>query len=216
MVPASSAGCGSSDDVEPVGEPGSSSGAGQAAHDRCAKLSRGQLEVLRLVNRHLNSKEIAAQLGISSHTVDQRVRGAIRTLGVSRRSEAARLVDAYDQAIGAADATASYAPPPYQRLIHQAPDIDAEPDQPQSGGAVSFQIRHADRTGGAGTGRLETEQSALYFRSSLLPWSTSQQVRNTWSIGHRLGAIVTVAILSSFSAGMLLAGLESLTRLLLR
>lgn len=126
------------------------------------------------------------------------------------------MVDAFDQATGSGHVAASSFTPTYQRLIHQAPDIDAEPDQPQSGGAVSFQIRHADRTGGTGTGRLETEQSALYFRSSLLPWSTSQQVRNTWSVGHRLGAIVTVAILSSFSAGMLLAGLESLTRLLLR
>jgi DNA-binding CsgD family transcriptional regulator len=179
-------------------------------------LSRGQLEVLRLVNLHLNSKEIAAQLGISSHTVDQRVRGAIRILGVSRRSEAARLVDALDEANGGRASIPATSPPAYQRLIHQPSDIDAEPDQPQSGGAVSSQIRHADRTGGTGTGRLETEQSALHFRSSLLPWSTSQQVRNTWSVGQRLGAIVGFAIFSSFSAGMLLAGLESLTRLLLR
>jgi hypothetical protein len=49
----------------------------------------------------------------------------------------------------------------------------------------------------------------------LLPFSTPQQVRNTWGAGRRLAAIVTVAILFSFSAGMLLAGLESLTRLLL-
>jgi DNA-binding CsgD family transcriptional regulator len=179
-------------------------------------LSRGQLEVLRLVNRHLSSKEIAAQLGISSHTVDQRVRGAIRTLGVARRSEAARLVDLHDKRSGGA-----IPPPPdeletYQRLIHQAPHIDARSDRVQSEGAVSSQIRHADRTGGTGTGRLETEQSALYFRSSLLPWSTSQQVSNGWSVGQRLAAIVAIAIISSFSVGMLLAGLESLTRLLLR
>nr|WP_314442483.1 helix-turn-helix transcriptional regulator [uncultured Sphingomonas sp.] len=190
----------------------------EAAVDRCARLSRGQLEVLRLVNRHLSSKEIAAELGISSHTVDQRVRGAIRTLGVARRSEAARLVGMWDTS-GEADAPAARAAPvaeqAYQRLIHQTPDIDANPDQVHSRGAVSSQIRHADRTGGAGTERLETEQSALRVRSSLLPWSTSQQVRNTWSAGPRLAAIVGVAIMSSFSAGMLLAGLESLSRLLL-
>lgn len=219
MISTSSASCGSADGVEPVGGPSPSSAAEQAS-DRCGQLSRGQLEVLRLVNRHLSSKEIAAQLGISSHTVDQRVRGAIRTLGVARRSEAARLVDLYDKAGTTAVAPAVSLPvgdaETYQRLIHQAPHIDAGPDQGQSEGAVSSQIRHADRTRGTGTGRLETEQSALYFRSSLLPWSTSQQVSNTWGVGQRLAAIVGIAILSSFSAGMLLAGLESLTRLLIR
>jgi hypothetical protein len=177
-------------------------------------LSRGQLEVLRLVNRHLSSKEIAAELGISSHTVDQRVRGAIRTLGVARRSEAARLVDVYDKNAGVEEAVAPAPSEPYQRLIHQPPHIDAEPDQPQSEGAVSSQIRHADRTGGTGTVRLETEQSAYHSRSPLLPWSTSQQVRNTWGAGTKLVAVAGLAILSSFSAGMLLAGLESLSRLL--
>jgi hypothetical protein len=172
--------------------------------------------VLRLVNRHLSSKEIAAELGISSHTVDQRVRGAIRTLGVARRSEAARLVDMYDKALGIARTVSQAEIETYQRLIHQPPHIDAEPDQPQSEGAVSSQIRHADRTGGTGTERLETEQSAFRSRSSLLPWSTSQQVRNTWGVGPKLAAIAGIAILSSFSAGMLLAGLESLSRLLFR
>lgn len=211
----------------------SSSGIGDSDADRCSRLSRGQLEVLRLVNRHLSSKEIAAELGISSHTVDQRVRGAIKTLGVTRRSEAARMIHCYLEGVGGAEGSTAKAkarptkpapaPKPeephaadaYQRLIHQAPHIDAEPDHGQSEWAVSSQIRHADRTRGTGTGRLETEQSALHFRSSLLPFSTPQQVRNSWGVGTRLTAIVGIAILSAFSAGMMLAGLESLTRLLL-
>jgi hypothetical protein len=170
--------------------------------------------VLRLVNRHLSSKEIAAELGISSHTVDQRVRGAIRTLGVARRSEAARLIDLYEKAGGQELEPPSVAEPAYQCLIHQPPHIDAEPDQVQSEGAVSSQIRHADRTGGTGTERLETEQSTPRSRSSLLPWSTPQQARNAWSVGQRLAVVAGVAIMSSFSVGMLLAGLESLSRLL--
>ena len=209
-----SSGCGSTEKAGPVGGPSSSSAAEAAALDRCAQLSRGQLEVLRLVNRHLSSKEIAGQLGISSHTVDQRVRGAIRILGVSRRSEAARLIDIRERSAGAEPVAELPEASAYQRLIHQAPDIDAEPDRVQSEGAVSSQIRHADRTGGTGTGRLETEQSSLRSRSLLLPWSTSQQVRNDWGAGHRLAAILGIAIMSSFSAGMLLAGLESLSRLL--
>lgn len=215
MTSTSTASCGSMGGVEPVGGPSSSSRAELAALDRCARLSRGQFEVLRLVNRHLSSKEIAAQLGISSHTVDQRVRGAIRTLGVSRRSEAARLIDRYERAIGQ-DAQPLPAPPAtYQRLIHQAPDIDARSDQVQSIGAVSSQIRHADRTGEIGADRLETEQSAVRVRSPLfLPWSTPQRARNAWGVGQRLAAIAGVAIMSSVSVGMLLAGLESFSRLL--
>jgi DNA-binding CsgD family transcriptional regulator len=194
---------------ELVGGQGSSGPVGEAGIDRCSKLSSGQLEVLRLVNNHLNSKEIAGALGISSHTVDQRVRGAIRTLGVTRRSEAARLVAAYDRALGII--TPSDAA--YQRLIHQAPDIDPDPVRPQIDGAVSFQIRHADRTGGVGAERLETEQRSTHRPLLLLPWSTPHHPRNGWSVGQRLAAIVSVAIAASFSAGMLLAGLESLARL---
>src|SRR4029453_1484437 len=54
-----------------------------------ARLSPGQIECLLLVDRHHSSKEIATQLGISHHTVDQRIRGALEKLGVERRGEAA-------------------------------------------------------------------------------------------------------------------------------
>ena len=59
---------------------------------RVARLSSGQLDCLRLVDRHLNSKEIAAELGISPHTVDQRIRQSLQILGVERRTQAARIV----------------------------------------------------------------------------------------------------------------------------
>lgn len=71
---------------------------------RLARLTSGQLDCLRLVDEHLCSKEIAGRLGISSHTVDQRIRGALHILGVERRSQAARLVAKH--------------PGEYQRLIH--------------------------------------------------------------------------------------------------
>ena len=76
-----------------------------------ARLTAGQLDCLRLVNEHLSSKEIAAQLDISPHTVDQRIRGALHILGVERRSQAARIVAQFGGE--------------YQRLIHQSPHIEA-------------------------------------------------------------------------------------------
>src|SRR3982750_820611 len=77
---------------------------------RVARLTAGQLDCLRLVDQHLSSKEIAAELRISPHTVDQRIRQALAILKVERRAQAARIVAQFSG--------------PYQRLIHQSPYIE--------------------------------------------------------------------------------------------
>src|SRR4051795_8782937 len=76
---------------------------------RVARLSAGQIDCLRLVDQLLSSKEIATELKISPHTVDQRIRQALQILGVERRSHAARIVARH---VG-----------PYQRLIYGARHI---------------------------------------------------------------------------------------------
>jgi DNA-binding CsgD family transcriptional regulator len=180
------------------GAPGSS--ADDIFAQRVARLTPGQLDCLRLVDQHLSSKEIAAELNISPHTVDQRIRQALATLGVERRTQAARLVAQYSG--------------PYQRLIHQSPYIepDARTGHPQA--AVSHQIRHADRAGGAGGSGFLTEQRPASFWPSLHPpFATRSNPRNEMSVGQRLFWIAAIAIGAAFSAGMYLAGLESLARL---
>jgi len=168
---------------------------------RVARLSLGQLDCLRLVDQHLSSKEIATELKISPHTVDQRVRQSLAILGVERRSQAARLVARYSG--------------PYQRLIHQSPHIPGDFQSGHPEAAVSYQIRHADRAGGTGGAGFLTEQRPVSFRSSLqLPFATRSNPRNEMSVGQRLFWIVAIAIGAAFSAGMYLAGLESLARLL--
>ena len=168
---------------------------------RVARLTQAQLDCLKLVDRHLSSKEIAAELGISSHTVDQRVRQSLAILGVERRSQAARIVAQYSG--------------PYQRLIHQPPYISAEPQSGHSEAAVSHQIRHADRAGEAGGAGFLTEQRPASFWPSLqLPFATRSNPRNEMSVGLRLFWIAVIAIGAAFSAGIYLAGLESLARLL--
>jgi DNA-binding CsgD family transcriptional regulator len=170
-------------------------------HARVERLSDGQLACLLLVDQHLSSKEIAVELGISSHTVDQRIRGALHVLGVERRSQAARMVA---QVHG-----------PYQRLIHQSPHIEGGKSSGHPGGAVGFQIRHADRAGGASDLGFETEQRPGPTWSSLpLPFATRRHPRNEMSVGLRLVWIVLIAMGATFSAGMYLAGLESLARML--
>jgi DNA-binding CsgD family transcriptional regulator len=56
------------------------------------RLTRGQIDCLVLVHQHLTSKEIAPILGISPHTVDQRIRASLRTLGCDSRAKAAQMV----------------------------------------------------------------------------------------------------------------------------
>ena len=171
---------------------------------RIARLTPGQLECLGLTFQHLSSKEIAARLSISSHTVDQRIRQALHTLGVERRSEAARMV-----------AAAGALPRQYQRLIHQPPHIDASPGDRHQDEAVSHQIRHADRAGGIGPVVVTTEQtSAERWFPLPLPFATRSQPRNQMSVGSRLLWIVIIAMGATFSVGMYLAGLESLSRML--
>jgi DNA-binding CsgD family transcriptional regulator len=168
---------------------------------RVQRLTKGQLDCLRLVDQHLSSKEIAVELGISPHTVDQRIRQALQTLGVERRSQAARLVA---QCSG-----------PYQRLIHQSPHIPGNAQSGHPEAAVSHQIRHADRAGGVGGAGFLTEQRPASFWPSLqLPFATRSNPRNEMSVGLRLLWIVVIATGAAFSAGMYLAGLESLARLL--
>ena len=190
---------------EGAGVPGTAQGSNGLPNDdvaaRVTRLSAGQLDCLRLVDQHLSSKEIAAELDISPHTVDQRIRGALHILGVERRSQAARIVAQYSG--------------PYQRLIHQTPHIVARGVNGQPEAAVSHQIRHADRAGEAVGAGFRTEQRAASFGPSLpLPFATRSNPRNEMSVGQRLIWIAMIAIGAAFSAGMYLAGLESLSRLL--
>ncbi len=175
-------------------------------HNRVARLSDGQRQCLALVDQHLSSKEIALKLGISPHTVDQRVRQSLHILRVDKRGEAARMV---------ASTMRTSDDPAYQRLIHQPPYIDASPAPGHQDGAVSHQIRHADRAGGSSLVGIETEQRPANRWASLpLPFATRSNPRNEMSVGFRLLWIVLIAIGATFSAGMYLAGLESLSRLL--
>jgi DNA-binding CsgD family transcriptional regulator len=174
--------------------------ADESVQQRVERLTAGQLDCLKLVDQHLSSKEIAAELGISSHTVDQRIRQALHILGVERRAQAARLVSRHSG--------------PYQRLIHQSPHVEPTAAEGQSVGAVRQQIRHADRAGKAGDPGFNTEQKFASWSSLPLPFATKSHPRNEMSVGLRLLWIVLIATGAAFSAGMYLAGLESLARLL--
>ena len=102
-------------------------------------------------------------------------------------------------------------------MIHQSPHIVAAVGAREVGAAVSTQIRHADRAGRVGAAGFLTEQRLVNFQPSLQPpFATRSNPRNEMNVGQRLLWIVLIATGAAFSAGMYLAGLESLARLLNR
>lgn len=92
-------------------------------------LSPEQRECLRLVAQNYKSKEQARQLGISHHTVDQRLARAKNKLGVATREEAARLL-AQAECEGLIYEPISLATPPVRSSDRRA--LKEEPDAGQA------------------------------------------------------------------------------------
>jgi len=100
-------------------------------------------------------------------------------------------------------------------LIHQSPHIDLHAGTGQQEGTVRTSIRHADRAGEVDPSGHLTEQSPVGIGSPLqLPFATRSHPSNEMSVGLRLLWIVLIAMAATFSAGMYLAGLESLSRMI--
>ena len=77
--------------------------AGDVFENPLVELTGKQREVLDLLIQHKTSKEISRLLGISPHTVDQRIMLARAKLGVATRGEVAqayrRLIETYEQPV---------------------------------------------------------------------------------------------------------------------
>lgn len=166
------------------------------------ELSEGQRACLRLVAQQQTSKDIARTLGISPHTVDQRLKVAMRILGVGNRRDAARMLAAHEMG--------------YQSLVHQSPDIaDGPPAPPASSPSGS---RSHDRKGNGARGRIEANADEHFetFRSprrSRVPYPRTEGQRNELTIVERLAAIFVIAITAAMAFGAILAGLEALGQL---
>lgn len=102
------------------------------------QLTEGQRDCLRLVYNHMTSKDIARVLGVSPHTVDMRLRTAMKTLNVDSRIGAARLL-VQEEAGG------STTPDAYQPLIYQAPELvpPVEPAKMATPGSTDGPVANA-------------------------------------------------------------------------
>jgi DNA-binding CsgD family transcriptional regulator len=203
-----------------------------------ALLTDGQRDCLRLVYQHLTSKDIARILGVSPHTVDMRLRTAMRTLSVASRIEAARLLVNEDIANGL---SGDVLPEGYQPLIYHAPDVAPGPEtlnlaSPASNGSddsahhdhlsrfspdVGLPASGPPRLAGTSvpfeayppswTGAAATDPGiGTRSLSNLRPWGK----KNDLGIGVRLGWIFFIAMGSALTFGAILAALASLKTLL--
>lgn len=174
------------------------------------KLNEGQRDCLRLVRAQLNSKEIARELGVSPHTVDQRLRTAMRILNVQSRFEAARRFAAYDPA------------EPYQPLIYQAPTL--EPQSKNGKLDPSSERNGSERKENEDTGSKEDRSYADHrdaiagfdqseSRHQRIPIPRYRGEKNSFAKIERLGWVLVIAIAAALSFGGLIAGLEALSRL---
>jgi DNA-binding CsgD family transcriptional regulator len=201
---------------------------------RVARLTAGQRECLFLVDDHATSKEIARQLGISRHTVDARLRGAIQTLGVSSRREAAVIYRAAMQAEG-------YQPFAYQspRIVTEPREADipahveaSEPDESDAQSGAQQPPRgpvapvHLLQQGGApiapagiGASAGIVSDSAVWTGFPAADYPVRRPFLRLWggandlSAGQRLVGILAVMILAMLAFGMFLTGIEALALL---
>jgi DNA-binding CsgD family transcriptional regulator len=90
-------------------------------NERLDRLTEQQRACLRMVYRHMTSKEIAPRLGIEPGSVDQHIKAAMRVLGVGERRTAARLLAEYEGA----------AAPGEELAVHeQQAEFEAAPPHP--------------------------------------------------------------------------------------
>ncbi len=173
-----------------------------AAEDR---LNDGQRDCLRLVLVHLNSKEIARELGVSPHTVDQRLRTAMRVLNAHSRFEAARIFATLDHEQA------------YQSLIYQAPlvvrDSNNGNQDPSSARNRSETAEIKDDSAKAESGGALKALERSEFRHRPLPVPRFRGEKNRLAAVERLGWILVIAIGAALSFGGLISGLEALSRL---
>lgn len=168
-------------------------------------LNDGQRECLKLVLAHYNSKEIGRKLGISPHTVDQRLRRAIRILGAESRFEAARKFAEMNRSDS------------YQPLIYQSSDIAVSKENEM----FDLSARSGDRKVEElyeGVSDSESEVAVvpvdrLDSETSRFPFPRFRGQKNELSAVERLGWILVIAIGSALCFGGLISGLEALSRL---
>ncbi len=164
------------------------------------RLTAPQRECLRLVAELKSSKEIAIELGLSSHAIDARLKRTLATLGVSTRQEAARLyLDSQSRT--------------YQPLVCPSSDVfdaallgdeGASPEKLISDDRP-IGVLHAPAFAGG-------QHSPVW--SIALPFRTNERPVNELSWSARLAWMSLILVATVFAVTLLISTVEGLSRLL--
>jgi DNA-binding CsgD family transcriptional regulator len=167
------------------------------------KLTDGQKACLRCVLRHMSSKDIARELGISPHTVDQRIRLAMRALNAGSRVQAAFMLAKQE---GGSE---------YQSPIYQAPDIapprlqrtiaPSEDGWRQNDGELLEAVREEQAPWA-----MALPYPDQRLRLPIPGWGGRPHDLGPW---QRLGWIFALALTIALTFGIFLTGLEALGKL---
>jgi len=164
------------------------------------RLTDKQRECLRLVYAHLSSKEIAPKLGVEPGTVDQYIKAAMRTLGVSDRRAAAKMLAEHEDRI-------------VQPLVYQPLDIAVVGEAAMFG--ASTEGRREAQSGGA-----MREERALFEPFPIarpeklpIPLPIRGGKPSDLSTVRRLGWIFGLILLIALAFGFFVTGFEALSRL---
>lgn len=162
---------------------------------RFSDLTEGQRACLRLVYRHMSSKEIARSLDISKDTVDQRLDRARRLLGCATRIEAARAFAEYEDQ--------------YHRIVYDPGELAATSQTPPS--AFDGKVDRAKQLGPEDAVRSEQVADRKPARRRLRwPYAEPGGERNELSTLERFGWILLIAVAIPVLLGSLLSGLWAL------
>ena len=169
------------------------------------RLNEGQRDCLRLVLAHLTSKEIARELEVSPHTVDQRLRTAMRVLDAGSRFEAARI-------FAALDPEQNYQPLIYQAsLVEQGHENGNQGSSPRRTSSKKADLEDDSANAASGGAFIALERFEPGHRP--LPVPRFRGEKNRLAAVERLGWILAIAIGAALSFGGLISGLEALSRL---
>jgi DNA-binding CsgD family transcriptional regulator len=155
------------------------------------RLTEKQKECLRLVLRRNSSKEIASELGISPHTVDARLKGALKTLGTTSRFEAARML-------------AQYEVTHIRGLAYQLPNL---PNQHEIGDFPVLGENWPER-------EADAERIKGITWGWLFPLPTASQPVASFTPAQKLASVIVIVMATVFIMGSLLTSYEALSGIL--
>lgn len=183
---------------------------GERPEDLLSRLNSGERRCLELVAAGMGSKQIGRELGLSPHTVDDRVRTTVRKLNARNRLHAAQILTL----ASAASAENSLKSVETSRLRYEDSDIPPRLDRADKEALVGEGDGPVDlRTGEAFKPEFQDSGRARSWLEPSHPLAKFFGGENKLSIGRRLLVILAIAVGTAVAFTALLNTYVQLSRL---